>query len=351
MNEYCTIKMQSRRNPEISTESFQISASTRIHTLSAYLNKIYNKDSKHTFLYGNAVVSSLAVSELIERHKLGYENTITLEYLDLDEDTPDPVMESPCPIVKCASCRDKLYFLEYDGSISTRHHNETIESPESLRLSSADLKYEDIAAERSIYGIADASVYNLEDNQVVKTFNEKLKSISTHSDRYAVTTENGNLYLVDGKEEEVLMSKSARNLKISEQALYWLESLNVIRVYTFRNKKIKEYASRHVMTDIIMDSDTIYCTTSNGVVIEISDGMLKTHNLDIWYQEQIISCNGNILIRSQNGIHCIEKGSFDKKSERFFRKVTNYMEIFEDSLYVLAECSVYKIGLDSLNQQ
>lgn len=346
------IQLRNKTKPNITTDTIQVEPTLHVSSLTEYLNSVLNATDEYLFYYESTrIIEDL--TSLIENHKIETENTVVIDYLNINDIKEDFKLHTDDYIVSMCLYNGTLYTLLYNGDVIEMYG----ENFQTSKKVADGIQY--IACGDKLYGVKNSKetcnpfVTDILVGNTIEGSDEledKITSISACSSRIIVGTENKKLYFlgkpfecsdiqddnIDTKEQVTSLTIDSfyRGLVFTENALYWIESVDIVVKYNLLTHKKSSISTKCVLVNIYPIFDTLYITTSENTLLCIKDGNIYPHKVNLRLVEQICLYKNVIILFSQHNIISVDKDTFEEKFCVFVDDQINSQIICNDNLLV-----------------
>lgn len=343
MHQAAVIRLRNKMRPESMTEPLQIDPAMDAVSLTSYLNTLLGAAAEYLFYYQNTRLTR-DVATLIEKHALDIENTLVIDYLNIGDQTAD--LHIPCDDVVTALLhfKGRLYARLYGGG--------TLEY--DLCGEHAPRKYgnmTEMASGENIYGVLDGAITDLETKvAVLKSGYEDSLFIATSEDTIAVgatkkkirlfrlrsSPENGAGDASSGDccAEDVYAEDFYRGVQLTKDALYWIESLDVVVRYDLSTRKKDTFYVRQTVTSLAVADGVVFCTTSNNMLVKIENKTLQSYDISIRSVDRLIPYQNTLILVSQHNIVSLDTATMEEKAYLFLDEQVNAAALGSGRLFV-----------------
>lgn len=330
MSEQVLLQLRKRSSHETITEPFQIDNEEPIGALSAYLNALYSTSEEYLFFYNELQLSG-NLSEFIKNQNISTENLLTIDYMLPDD------QESAFSV----SLDDTVTFLIVSrrALMACTHYGKVFDLSGSDQPKEMAIKCRNPHGE---YGIWHKSVISLNDGSVVREFEGEIREISSCGENIAVGEFNSPRISIiravkddsNGFNESIPVSDFFRSLLLTNSALYWVESLNLIFKYEKETKKITNFSYEATITKIDEFNDIIYAGTSCGLLLVVENGNVSSFKVSIRLCKDI-KVNGDVIaLLSDYKLVLLDRTDLKQRNNLFFKEQANTVVFFNNLVYV-----------------
>ncbi|KAI4291624.1 hypothetical protein PAPHI01_0898 [Pancytospora philotis] len=336
------VQLRDLQDHAVITEPLQMDASSDVAALGAYLNTILEKDSAYLFYYcGDRITASVA--DTMEKHGLGSENTIVIDYVDIKDQKEDSEVQVDDVVVELAVYGDKLYAVLYNGALLDVHGAREICCGVTSAVGGSDLFFATGCEVKRAHEV-DGSLAVAE--EPVWTFGGFVHALVASGEALVAGSEKKQIQLISAEKRELLYTEDTfRALSLAGSALLWVESLDVVVRHSLTNGKRRTYFTKHPVTAVAAAGDTVYAATSDGVLLVLGDGETRSQPVGLRCVDRILVHGNTLLLASQNAVISVDANTLSERACFYFDEQINAIAIAADMLYVANGCKIagYKL--------
>lgn len=350
MQEAAVIQFRNRNSPACITDALQLDLSAQMPHLTACLNTLLATETEYIFYYENCRLTS-DIRSVIEKYALDTEHAIVIDYMDTRQQEAD--LNEPFDDVVTGLCchKGRLYASTYSGRLYSVAED-AFGQAESGKRPEATVDVRMIVGDLRIYAATEDSVVDLETGQAMASqLDSKIACLATHGDSIALGMEDKRILLIFADEEAATSGDTRiidmvptnsffRSIALAEDALYWVESLNVIFRYDLETKSKQHHSAELTITSIRVEKDVIYAATSNSKLVVVANGSLSVHDVSTRLVDKILVGNGILLLVAQYSIAVLDQKTLEEKTCLFFDEQVNASVLGSDKLFVASGSSI-----------
>lgn len=322
MLQAAVIQLRSKRSPESITDPLQIEPSMDVAALNAYLNSTLSTATEYALYYGSARIRD-GMQEVVDRHGLNAEDVIVVDYLDMQEQCED--FSIPCEDVVTKLCL-------HGGCVYARLYDGRLIELESGGQKRAGLGC--VAGGERLVCAEGSAVVNAETGGMIAEFPAcEVVFLESRGPVIAVGLSKNRIVLLrDGEAEEIPTEDFYRCPRLTDDALYWIESLDVVVRYDFAAKKKSSFYTRNTVVSIAIGKDAVYGATSNGTVLAIRDKETDAHDVSVRVANDIILSGDAVILVAQHSIVSLDINTLAEKTCFFLDEQINSVVVAGDRL-------------------
>lgn len=336
------IQLRDRQSQDTLTDPLQIDPTMDTDGLSMYLNTALGKESRYLFYHADKRIIT-TVEDAMNRAELGTEAVITIDYVDIKNQVEDSSAFLEDVITGLAYFGGRLYALLYGGSLVDVQMGSIL----------AD-NVTGIACDTSMYwisgtklmGVVDAAQDPVEANLPegsnipaeinVTTPTNPFHSLATNNSIIATGSEKKQITLICPEQTTIVYSEEPyRNLLLTANALYWVETLDVIVRSDIKTGKKRSHFAKHTVTAIAVENETIYAATSDGLLLVFSGTLApEAFPVSLRAVDKVIIHGSVIFLVSQFAVVSICRTTFVEKACYAVEEQINAAVLSIDMLFI-----------------
>ncbi|KAI5151397.1 hypothetical protein ENBRE01_2113 [Enteropsectra breve] len=327
-------KLQNSNNAEKTTEIFQIDSSADSSVFTTYLNTLYGEEQSYVFYFEGKRINR-TIKEAIEGTAHDNEKEITVTYCEIGNSEHEIVANFDDTIIGLAVLSNSILALLHSNVLVEYSYDKMIELDH----------YDSLVAGDSTMAIRGNCIHDVQDRKVLLECTDQILEGYACQGALAAGTAKRIYTGKIAQMDEVSVDCPYRKLLLTEKYTFYIESLDTIVRFNHRTKNVVRFTSKMALTDICFLDKTLYCSTSNGRIVELKDGNLEMHEINEWHCSKIVAYDKLLIVASQYNVMVLDSLSFSEKALWHFKQQINCLDTQGQILYVAAGTSVYKFSL------
>lgn len=323
------IQLKNRTNPEIITDRLQINSDMKPEFLSDYLNGILSTETKYIFYLQNERITE-NLSNFVSKFDLNHEEVIVLDYIDVEDLKADGIIQCEDIVTGMVVYNDKIYINHYKGGIST--YDGTLDQIQNKN------KYNSIVAGEGLYGYSGKILYDVSTGTELYTFESEIAFLETYGLYIAIGTRDTHIFVyqteVKAIVETIIVENSLRGVKITNDHVYWIESVDTVVQYDLKTKDVLYFSVQQSITDILIKEDTVVCVTSDRMIVKIQSRRPYKRTLSLQMVDKISIFNNLLFLASQKELVVLDYSTEKELKYLQFDKQINAILVFKEVLYI-----------------